>query len=65
MNYSGRLLLTKDSKILLDQEDKSNLLSWMKYLLLEKQDQVFVNSNIDELHGFIAFLEKEMANQPA
>ena len=50
---------------LLDQEDKSNLLSWMKYLLLEKQDQVFVNSNIDELHGFIAFLEKEMANQPA
>jgi len=50
---------------ILDQEDKSNLLSWMKYLLLEKQDQVFVNSNIDELHGFIAFLEKEMANQPA
>ena len=50
---------------LLDQEDKSNLLSWMKYLLLEKQGQVFVNSNIDELNGFIAFLEKEMANQPA
>ena len=50
---------------LLDQEDKSNLLSWMKYLLLEKQDQVFVNSNIDELNGFIAFLEKDMENQPA
>ena len=50
---------------ILDQEDKSNLLSWMKYLLLEKQGQVFVNSNIDELHGFIAFLEKDMENQPA
>ena len=50
---------------LLDQEDKSNLLSWMKYLLLEKQDQVFVYSNIDELNGFIDFLEKDIANQPA
>ena len=50
---------------LLDQEDKSNLLSWMKYLRLEKQDQVFVYSNIDELNGFIDFLEKDMANQPA
>ena len=50
---------------LLDQEDKSNLLSWMKYLRLEKQDQVFVYSNIDELNGFINFLEKEMENQPA
>ena len=50
---------------LLDQEDKSNLLSWFKYLRLEKQDQIFVYSNIDELNGFIAFLEKEMANQPA
>ena len=49
---------------ILDQEDKSNLLSWMKYLLLEKQDQVFVNSNIDELNWFIAILEKDMANQP-
>lgn len=49
---------------LLDQEDKSNLLSWMKYLLLEKQGQVFVNSNIDELNGFIAFLEKDIENQP-
>ena len=48
----------------LDQEDKSNLLSWMKYLLLEKQDQVCVNSNIDELNWFIAILEKDMANQP-
>ena len=50
---------------LLDQEDKSNLLSWMKYLRLEKQDQIFVYSNIDELNGFIDFLEKDMANQPA
>ena len=50
---------------ILDQEDKSNLLSWMKYLRLEKQDQVFVYSNIDELNGFINFLEKEMENQPA
>ena len=50
---------------ILDQQDKSNLLSWMKYLLLEKQDQVFVNSNIDELNWFIAILEKDMANQPA
>ena len=50
---------------ILDQEDKSNLLSWMKYLLLEKQDQVCVNSNIDELNWFIAILEKDMANQPA
>ena len=50
---------------LLDQEDKSNLLSWMKYLRLEKQDQVFVYSNIDELNGFINFLEKEMETQPA
>ena len=50
---------------LLDQEDKSNLLSWMKYLLLEKQDQVFVKCHIDDLNEFIAFLEKEMANQPA
>ena len=50
---------------LLDQEDKSNLLSWMKYLLLEKQDQVFVKCHIDDLNGFIAFLEKDMANQPA
>ena len=50
---------------ILDQEDKSNLLSWMKYLRLEKQDQIFVNSNIDELNGFIDFLEKDMANQPA
>ena len=50
---------------LLDQEDKSNLLSWLKYLRLEKQDQIFVNSNIDELNGFIDFLEKDMANQPA
>ena len=49
---------------ILDQEDKSNLLSWMKYLLLEKQDQVCVNSNIDELNWFIAILEKDMANQP-
>ena len=50
---------------ILDQEDKSNLLSWMKYLRLEKQDQIFVYSNIDELNGFIDFLEKDMANQPA
>ena len=50
---------------ILDQEDKSNLLSWMKYLLLEKQDQVFVKCHIDDLNEFIAFLEKEMANQPA
>ena len=50
---------------ILDQEDKSNLLSWMKYLLLEKQDQVCMNSNIDELNWFIAILEKDMANQPA
>ena len=50
---------------ILDQEDKSNLLSWIKYLLLEKQDQVCVNSNIDELNWFIAILEKDMANQPA
>ena len=50
---------------LLDQEDKSNLLSWMKYLLLEKQDQIFVQCYIDDLNEFIAFLEKEMANQPA
>ena len=50
---------------LLDQEDKSNLLSWFKYLRLEKQDQIFVYSNIDELNGFIDFLEKDMANQPA
>ena len=50
---------------LLDQEDKSNLLSWMKYLLLEKQDQVFVKCHIDNLNEFIAFLEKDMANQPA
>ena len=50
---------------LLDQEDKSNLLSWLKYLRLEKQDQIFVYSNIDELNGFIDFLEKDMANQPA
>ena len=50
---------------LLDQEDMSNLLSWMKYLRLEKQDQIFVYSNIDELNGFIDFLEKDMANQPA
>ena len=50
---------------LLDQEDKSNLLSWMKYLRLEKQDQIFVYSNIDELNGFIDFWEKDMANQPA
>ena len=50
---------------ILDQEDKSNLLSWMKYLLLEKQDQVCVNSNIDELNWFIAIWEKDMANQPA
>ena len=50
---------------ILDQEDKSNLLSWMRYLRLEKQDQVFVYSNIDELNGFIDFLEKDMANQPA
>ena len=49
---------------ILDQEDKSNLLSWIKYLLLEKQDQVCVNSNIDELNWFIAILEKDMANQP-
>ena len=49
---------------ILDQEDKSNLLSWMKYLLLEKQDQVCMNSNIDELNWFIAILEKDMANQP-
>ena len=50
---------------ILDQEDKSNLLSWMKYLLLEKQDQVCMNSNIDELNWFIAIWEKDMANQPA
>ena len=50
---------------ILDKEDKSNLLSWMKYLLLEKQDQVCMNSNIDELNWFIAILEKDMANQPA
>ena len=50
---------------LLDQEDKSNLLSWMKYLRLEKQDQVFVKCHIDDLNEFIAFLEKDMANQPA
>ena len=50
---------------ILDQEDKSNLLSWMKYLLLEKQDQVFVKCHIDDLNEFIAFLEKDMANQPA
>ena len=50
---------------ILDQEDKSNLLSWMKYLRLEKQDQIFVYSNIDKLNGFIDFLEKDMANQPA
>ena len=50
---------------LLDQEDKSNLLSWMKYLLLEKQDQVFVQCHIDDLNEFIDFLEKDMANQPA
>ena len=50
---------------LLDQEDKSNLLSWFKYLRLEKQDQIFVYSNIDELNGFIDFLEKDMANQSA
>ena len=49
---------------ILDQEDKSNLLSWMKYLLLEKQDQVFVKCHIDDLNWFIAFLEKDMANQP-
>ena len=50
---------------ILDQEDKSNLLSWMKYLRLEKQDQVFVKCHIDDLNEFIAFLEKDMANQPA
>ena len=50
---------------ILDQEDKSNLLSWMKYLLLEKQDQVCMNTNIDELNWFIAIWEKDMANQPA
>ena len=50
---------------ILDQEDKSNLLFWMKYLRLEKQDQIFVYSNIDELNGFIDFLEKDMVNQPA
>ena len=50
---------------ILDQEDKSNLLSWMKYLLLEKQDQVCMNSNIDELNWFIAIWEKDMENQPA
>ena len=50
---------------ILDQEDKSNLLSWMKYLLLEKQDQVFVKCHIDDLNWFIAILEKDMANQPA
>ena len=37
----------------------------MKYLRLEKQDQIFVYSNIDKLNGFIDFLEKDMANQPA
>lgn len=42
---------------LLDQEDKSNLLSWMKYLILEKQDQVCVKANIDELKEFVHFLE--------
>ena len=50
---------------ILDQEDKSNLLSWMKYLLLEKQDQVFVKCHVDDLNEFIAFLEKDIANQPA
>ena len=37
----------------------------MKYLLLEKQDQVFVKCHIDDLNWFIAILEKDMSNQPA